>query len=132
MLNTPRSLSRRQKISIMVALDAACLPLLFYMALCLRGGALVAPDKAVLGAGLLVSIACLIALGFSGLYLSVIRFLDARILMRAASGLLAVLVFSHAAFSIAVPELQLAALWIFGSLAFSYVAITRFLARTLL
>jgi FlaA1/EpsC-like NDP-sugar epimerase len=131
MPNPIRTLDRSQKIAIMVALDAVCLPALFYLALCLRSSELVPLHVTAVAAGLFVSVGCVLALGLSGLYLSIIRFLDARILMRAASGLLAVLVLAHAVLH-AISDFPLAALWIFGSMAFSYVAITRFFARSLL
>ncbi|MEO8081386.1 MAG: hypothetical protein ABI641_12710, partial [Caldimonas sp.] len=126
------SLTRSQKITLMVALDAICLPGLFYMAICLRNGAVSPPASTDVLFGGFTAVACVAALGQSGLYLSVVRYLDSRIIMRAATGLLVVVVLVHAAAMLLSLDFRLAALWIFGSLAFSYVAITRFFARTVL
>jgi len=127
-------MNRRQKTAIMIAFDVAWLPLIFYISLCLRTGVWYQPDWTTVILALLVSGSCIVALGFTGLYRSVIRFLDLKIIVKAAIALCLVLIVDYLLLRAVggVAGFPRTALGIFFALSLCYIAVARALARSFL
>lgn len=129
----PASLSRRQKIVLMIAADLLALPLCFTLALLLRAG----NDELILQYGALPPLfiaACTIPVfSFSGLYRTVVRFIDLKVLWVAGVSLAALVALTYGvSFVTNDSRLPRAGLLIYWFIAFAYVVISRFLIRATL
>jgi FlaA1/EpsC-like NDP-sugar epimerase len=126
-------LSPRVKFLVMVGADAVFLPLAMLVSVGLRMGSMeTALDTALTVQGLL-ALLTLPVLGVAGLYRTVVRYIDLRVLAAAciALGLVVLLVFA-AALTFNVHVLPRSALLIYWFVAFAYVVTSRFIARALL
>ena len=127
------ALGPRAKLALMAGSDALFLPLCLLTALGLRLGsfdAALAGDRLVL---LALSWLALPVLGYAGLYRTVVRHLDIRVIMAACLALGAlVLTLYVAALSIGFDVIPRSVLFIFWFVAFAYVITSRFAARALL
>ncbi|MEO8080999.1 MAG: nucleoside-diphosphate sugar epimerase/dehydratase [Caldimonas sp.] len=127
------ALSPRTKVAIMIGGDALFLPLCMFTSVAFRLGSIEgALDTAPLfqiGLGLLT----LPALGIVGLYRTVVRYIDLRVLVASSAALAAVVLFvSGLAWALQASVLPRSALPIFWFVAFAYVVTSRFIARALL
>jgi FlaA1/EpsC-like NDP-sugar epimerase len=127
------ALPPRAKIWVMIAGDALFLPLCMLASMALRLGsissALDTAPRAQLGFALLA----LPALGVAGLYRTVVRYIDLRVLAAASASLGAVVLLVYAsAVVLGVQSLPRSAILIFWFVAFAYVVSSRFIARSLL
>lgn len=126
-------LPRRSKVLLMVATDVIVLPLCFSLALLLRRG-----DAELLiqyGALPPLTIAALTipVLYLSGLYRTVVRYIDIKVLWLSGISLATLIALTYfVSLSIQQEYLPRTGLLIYWFIAFSYVVISRFLARTLL
>ncbi len=126
-------LSPQAKVCVMIGGDAIFLPLCMLLSVALRMGSI--PD-AVETAPLVQVVLALLTLpvlGAAGLYRTVVRYIDLRVLA-AASGALAVVVLMvyGLALTFEVRVLPRSSLLIYWFVAFAYVVTSRFLARALL
>ena len=88
-------LSPRAKMGVMIGGDALCLPLCMFAAVALRVGSLEAALATAPALQFMLAWLTLPVLGAAGLYRTVVRYIDLRVLA-AASGALAVVVLIHA------------------------------------
>ena len=126
-------LPSRAKVVLMVGGDALCLPICMLIAVSLRLGSF----KAGLETGLLAQIAlawlAIPALGAAGLYRTVVRYIDLRVLLAASVALaVAVLITYGIAFAVGFGVLPRSAIISFWFEAFAYVVTSRFLVRAML
>jgi FlaA1/EpsC-like NDP-sugar epimerase len=126
-------LSPRAKVWVMIGGDALFLPLCMFAAMAFRIGSLSDAFASAPAVQVLLALLTLPVLGAAGLYRTVVRYIDLRVLA-AASGALAVVVLAVFALAIAlqVHVLPRSALLIFWFVAFAYVVTSRFVARALL
>ena len=126
-------LSPRAKVWVMIGGDALFLPFCMFASVSFRLGALEAALSTAPSLQILLAWLTLPVLGFAGLYRTVVRYIDLRVLA-AASGALAVVVLLVFVLAMAfqVHVLPRSALLIFWFVAFAYVVTSRFVARTLL
>jgi len=127
------SLSRRQKIVLMMTVDLLALPLCFALALLLRSG----NQELIVQYGLLPPLfiaACTIPVfSFSGLYRTVLRYIDLKVLWAAGISMAAMVGLTYAvSFLMNDSRLPRAGLLIYWFIAFAYVVISRFLIRAML
>ena len=125
--------SPRAKVWIMVGGDALFLPLCMMASVAFRLGSVSGALETAPWAQIGIALLALPALAKAGLYRTVVRYIDLRVLAAASASLAAVvlLVFALAVFS-GVHFLPLSALLIFWFVAFTYVITSRFVARSLL
>ena len=127
------ALSPGTKVAVMIGRDAVFLPLCMVLAVAFRLGSL---DSAVHMAPhiqIVVALLALPALGIAGLYRTVVRYIDLRVIVASSAALAAVvLVLSALAWFFEVVVLPRSALPIFWFVAFAYVVTSRFIARALL
>ena len=126
-------LSPRAKMGVMIGGDALCLPLCMFAAVALRVGSLEAALATAPALQFMLAWLTLPVLGAAGLYRTVVRYIDLRVLA-AASGALAVVVLFvfMLALVFQVHVLPRSALLVFWFVAFCYVVTSRFVARGLL
>jgi len=126
-------LSPTRKVAVMIGGDALFLPICMLGSVALRQGSL---DEALTTAPLLQLLLAwltLPVLGFAGLYRTVVRYIDLRVLAAASSALAAVVgVVYLMAVMLQVHVLPRSSLLIFWFIAFAYVVTSRFVARSLL
>jgi FlaA1/EpsC-like NDP-sugar epimerase len=127
------ALPPRVKVWVMLGGDALFLPLCMLASVSLRlgsiGDALQTAPRAQLGFALLA----LPALGMAGLYRTVVRYIDLRVLAAASASLAAVVLLVYAsAVAFGLQMLPRSALLMFWFIAFAYVVSSRFVARSLL
>jgi FlaA1/EpsC-like NDP-sugar epimerase len=123
----------RIKLSIMVGGDALFLPLCMLASTSLRLGSLRAAVDTALFAQVALALSALPALAIAGLYSTVVRYIDLRVLAASSASLAGVvLLFYSSAVLFSVQVLPRSALLIFWFVAFAYVVSSRFVARTLL
>ena len=127
------ALSRRSKVALMVTADLLVLPLCFSLALLLRKG-----DTGLLnqyGAlpPLAIALLTIPVFYFSGLYRTVLRYIDLKVLWVSGLSLAALISLTYFV-SVLIQDdyLPRTGLLIYWFVAFSYVVISRFLARALL
>ncbi len=127
------ALSPQTKFAIMVGGDAVFLPLCMLAAVALRLGSVQAAIDMALGVQIGLALVALPALGLAGLYRTVVRYIDLRVLVSSSAALAGVvLVVWGAAFAMHVSVLPRSAFAIFWFVAFAYVVTSRFIARGLL
>jgi len=126
-------LSPRAKIWVMVGGDAVMLPLCMIAAVTLRLGDLDLAANTSLGLQVLMAWVTLPVLGAAGLYRTVVRYIDLRVLASASIALgIEVLLFYGVALMLNFSAFPRSALLIFWFIAFAYVVTSRFVARSLL
>ncbi len=127
------ALSPQTKVAIMIGGDAVFLPLCMFLAVAFRLGSL---ESALDMAPLLqigIALLALPALGVVGLYRTVVRYIDLRVLVASSAALATVVLsVSALAWALQVVVLPRSALPIFWFVAFAYVVTSRFIARALL
>ncbi|MEO6361697.1 MAG: nucleoside-diphosphate sugar epimerase/dehydratase [Caldimonas sp.] len=127
------ALSPGAKVAIMIGGDALFLPVCMLAAVSLRLGSI---EQALdMAPGLQVALALLTlpALGIAGLYRTVVRYIDLRVLVASSAALAAVvLMLLSFAWATEVTVLPRSALPVFWFVAFAYVVTSRFIARALL
>jgi FlaA1/EpsC-like NDP-sugar epimerase len=126
-------LSPRAKVWFMVGGDAVFLPLCMLASVSFRLGSPAAALDTALGVQILLALLTLPVLAVAGLYRTVVRYIDLRVLASASGALaVAVLIVFGIAVAFGLDALPRSALLIFWFVAFAYVVTSRFVARTLL
>ena len=127
------ALSARAKVAIMIGGDAVFLPLCMLIAVAFRLGSLEGALQTAPGIQICVALLALPALGIAGLYRTVVRYIDLRVLVASSAALAAVVLsVSALAWALQVVVLPRSALPIFWFVAFAYVVTSRFIARAML
>ena len=126
-------MSPRAKMWVMIGGDAVFLPLCMLASVSFRLGSLGSALDTALHVQVMLALLTLPVLGIAGLYRTVVRYIDLRVLAAASASLAVVvlLVFSLALL-FQVQVLPRSALLIFWFVAFAYVVTSRFVARALL
>ena len=127
------TLSPLTKVAIMIGGDAVFLPICMFLAVAFRlGSASSALEMAPL-VQICIALLALPALGIVGLYRTVVRYIDLRVLVASSVALATVVVSVSALFwAMELIVLPRSALPIFWFVAFAYVVTSRFIARALL
>ena len=127
------TLSARVKFLVMIGADAVFLPIAMLVSVGLRMGSMELAFDTALVVQIALALLTLPVLGVAGLYRTVVRYIDLRVLAAAciALGLVVLLVFA-AALAFNVHVLPRSALLIYWFVAFAYVVTSRFIARALL
>ena len=126
-------LSPRSKLMVMVGIDALFLPMCALTSVALRMGSLEAALLTSPLTPIFVGLLTLPVLGFAGLYRTVVRYIDLRVIAAASLALaIAVLVTFGLTLTSNVLTLPRSALLIYWFIAFAYVITSRFVARALL
>ena len=122
-----------RKLAIMIGGDAIFLPVCMIAAVGVRLGSLQQALQNELGLQILIGLLTLPVLGAAGLYRTVVRYIDLRVLF-ASSASLAVVVLAMFGLAMAfdVHLLPRSSLLMYWFVAFTYVVISRFMARSLL
>ena len=127
------NLPARGKLILMIGGDAVFLPLCLLASMALRLGSL---DQALRTAPLVqltLGLLTLPVLGYAGLYRTVVRYIDIRVVVRSCLSLAAaVLIMYGLALALDVHIIPRAALLMYWFVAFTYVITSRFIARSLL
>ena len=126
-------LSPRAKVWVMIGGDAVFLPLCMLASVAFRLGSIESALDTSPGIQIALALLALPVLAVAGLYRTVVRYIDLRVLAAASAALAVVvlLVYGGAvAFNLHV--LPRSALLIFWFVAFAYVVTSRFVARSLL
>ena len=126
-------LSPQAKFAVMICGDAVFLPLCMLMSVALRRGSVESALETALIVQMLLAWLTLPVLGAAGLYRTVVRYIDLRVLAAASAALgVVVLMVFALALALQVKVLPRSALLIYWFVAFAYVVTSRFIARTLL
>lgn len=121
------------KAALLVAGDAIFLPLCMLMSVTLRLGSLDEALHTALFSQVVFAWLAVPVLMVAGLYRSVMRYVDLRVLARCSGALAAVVILVNILIQVAdVKTLPRAAMLIFWFITFAYVLSSRFLARALL
>ena len=127
------ALSPRTKLAVMVGADALFLPLFLFAAIVMRLGSVGAAANTAPLVLLVIGWMTLPILGVAGLYRTVVRYIDLRVIAASSLALAAVVL---AMFGLAlvfdVHVIPRSALLIYWFVAFTYVITSRFIARVLL
>ena len=127
------ALSPRAKFAIMIGGDAIFLPLCMFAAVSLRLGSIEAATEMAPALQVALALLTIPALGVAGLYRTVVRYIDLRVLVASSAALAAVvLIVLGFAWATQLTALPRSALPIFWFVAFAYVVTSRFIARALL
>ncbi len=127
------SLSRRQKIVLMMTVDLLALPLCFALALLLRSGDRELIVQYGIWPPLFIAASTIPVFSFSGLYRTVLRYIDLKVLWVAGVSMAAMVGLTYGvSFLINDSRLPRAGLLIYWFIAFAYVVISRFLIRAIL
>jgi FlaA1/EpsC-like NDP-sugar epimerase len=127
------ALSAQTKVAIMIGGDALFLPLCMLAAVAFRLGSIRAAIETALGVQIGLALLTLPALAVAGLYRTVVRYIDLRVLVASSAALAGVVLLVWGlAFAMQVTVLPRSALAIFWFVAFAYVVTSRFIARALL
>ncbi len=126
-------LSPRAKVCVMIGGDAIFLPLCMFAAMAFRTGSFTVAFDTALTLQVLLAWLALPVLGAAGLYRTVVRYIDLRVLAASSAALAVVVLMVFAlAMVFQVRTLPRSALLIFWFVAFAYVVTSRFVARALL
>ncbi len=126
-------LSPRVKMMVMIGCDALFLPLCMLAAVAFRLGSLGNAFETTPGLQLSLAWLALPVLGAAGLYRTVVRYIDLRVLAASSAALAVVVLMVYGlARLFAVEALPRSAVLIFWFVAFAYVVTSRFVARSLL
>jgi len=127
------SLSPRKKLAVMIGGDALFLPLCVIASVALRLGSLDGALQTGLEMQCILGLLALPVLGLAGLYRTVVRYIDLRVLVASSLALAAVaLGMCRLANALNVMLIPRSSLLIFWFVAFTYVITSRFIARALL
>ena len=127
------ALSPQVKFAIMIGGDAIFLPLCMFTAVAFRLGSIDAATEMAPVVQIGLALLTLPALGVAGLYRTVVRYIDLRVLVASSAALAAVvLILLALAAALQLTVLPRSALPIFWFVAFAYVVTSRFIARALL
>ena len=127
------NLSSQAKVWIMIGGDAVFLPLCMFASVAFRLGSLETAFQTAPFVQIVLAWLTLPVLGVAGLYRTVVRYIDLRVLVAASAALaIAVLLVFTLALSFGVATLPWSALLIFWFVAFAYVVTSRFVTRSLL
>ena len=127
------ALPPRDKLLLMVGTDALLLPLCLQLAVSLRLGGSMAGTLVLLLASLAIGWLTIPVLAYSGLYRTVVRHLDLRVILRSCLALGAVVLGVYVlALFLGINMLPRSALLIYWFIAFAYVITSRFSARAVL
>lgn len=127
------SLSSRNKLIVMIGIDALFLPLCLMAAVTLRLGSFVGALNMAPGIQVVLGLTTLPFLGAAGLYRTVVRHIDLRVLVASGVSLAAVILTIYGiAHSLDLSVVPRSSLLIFWFTAFAYVVTSRFIARSLL
>jgi FlaA1/EpsC-like NDP-sugar epimerase len=126
-------LSPRVKFLVMIGGDALFLPLCMFASVAFRLGSLSAALDTAPWVQITLALLTLPVLGVAGLYRTVVRYIDLRVLAAVSAALAAVVLLVFAlAITLQVHWLPRSSLLIYWFVAFAYVVTSRFVARTLL
>ncbi|MEO8527031.1 MAG: nucleoside-diphosphate sugar epimerase/dehydratase [Caldimonas sp.] len=127
------ALSPQTKFAIMLGGDAVFLPLCMLIAVAFRLGSIESAIGMAPVVQVCLALLTLPALGVAGLYRTVVRYIDLRVVVASSAALAAVVfVASVLAWAFQLTLLPRSALPIFWFVAFAYVITSRFIARALL
>lgn len=127
------AVSPRGKMLIMVGSDAVCLTVCMMLAVALRLGSFLSILETSPGLQVAFALLTLPALAVAGLYRTVVRYIDLRVLLASGTALGAVVLgFYLLALAMDVRLLPRSSLLIYWFIAFAYVVTSRFVARSLL
>jgi FlaA1/EpsC-like NDP-sugar epimerase len=127
------ALSPRAKLAVMIGADAVFLPLFLFAAIVMRLGSVEAAAKTAPLVLLAIGWATLPVLGMAGLYRTVVRYIDLRVIAASSLALAAVVLLMFSlALVLDVHVVPRSALLIYWFVAFTYVITSRFIARVLL
>ncbi|MGZ5236277.1 MAG: polysaccharide biosynthesis protein [Caldimonas sp.] len=127
------ALSPQTKVAIMIGGDALFLPLCMLVAVAFRLGSVEQALATAPAVQVFLALLTLPALGVAGLYRTVVRYIDLRVLVASSAALAAVVLgASLFAWMLQLTVLPRSALPIFWFVAFAYVVTSRFIARALL
>ncbi|MGZ5217810.1 MAG: polysaccharide biosynthesis protein [Caldimonas sp.] len=127
------ALSPQTKVAIMIGGDALFLPLCMLVAVAFRLGSVEQALATAPVVQIFLALLTLPALGVAGLYRTVVRYIDLRVLVASSAALAAVVLgASLFAWMFQLTVLPRSALPIFWFVAFAYVVTSRFIARALL
>jgi FlaA1/EpsC-like NDP-sugar epimerase len=126
-------LAPKKKLALLLGTDGVLLPLCACVALLLSNYGAADINLADIGLFLLVSTTTQVVLYFTGLYRSVVRFIDLRAVTRTAFGLVVnVLLLQALVLILSPPGIPMTAPAIYWFVAFTYLMTTRFYGRSLL
>jgi len=121
------------KAFALMASDAICLPLCMFTSVVLRLGSFEDALKTALPAQIVLALLAIPVLGAAGLYRSVLRFMDLRVLGSSSAALAVVVLLVYGlSRSFNFDMLPRSSILIFWFIAFAYVVISRYLVRSLL
>src|SRR5664279_165181 len=127
------ALSPQSKFAIMIGGDAVFLPLCMLTAVAFRLGSIESALDTAPVVQVCLALLTLPALGVAGLYRTVVRYIDLRVIVASSAALATVvLVASLLAWAFQLTLLPRSALPMFWFVAFAYVITSRFIARALL
>ena len=121
------------KLALMIGGDAVFLPLCLLASLAMRLGSLEQALATAPQIQLILGLLTLPVLGYVGLYRTVVRYIDIRVVVRSCLSLAAVVLLMYTlALVFDVRIIPRAALLVYWFVAFTYVITSRFIARALL
>jgi FlaA1/EpsC-like NDP-sugar epimerase len=127
------ALSPRVKLAVMIGADAIFLPLFLFGAIVMRLGSFSAAALTEPVVLLAIGWLTLPVLGVAGLYRTVVRYIDLRVIAASSLALAAVVLLAFSlALAFDVHVIPRSALLIYWFVAFTYVITSRFIARVLL
>lgn len=125
--------STSAKFWMILGADAVFLPLCMILAVALRLGSIEGALQMAPGMQIFLGLMTLPVLGMAGLYRSVLRYLDLRVVVAASAALAGVVLLVYgAALGLQVTLVPRSSVLIFAFIAFAYVVSSRFLASALL
>ncbi len=127
------ALSPRAKLAVMIGADALFLPLFLFAAIVMRLGSVEAAANTAPWVLVAIGWMTLPILGMAGLYRTVVRYIDLRVIAASSLALAAVVLVTFGmALVFDVHVIPRSALLIYWFVAFTYVITSRFIARVLL
>lgn len=127
------ALPRRRKVALMLSADLVALPMCFAFALFLRAGNFELLVQYGITPPLIIAACTIPVFSLSGLYRTVVRYFDLRVLWITGASLACLVGLTYAlSFLVHLDRLPRTGLLIYWFIAFAYVVISRFVARALL
>ncbi|CAG9177284.1 UDP-N-acetyl-alpha-D-glucosamine C6 dehydratase [Cupriavidus laharis] len=127
------ALPRRRKVALMLSADLLALPMCFAFALFLRAGNFDLLVQYGITPPLIIAACTIPIFSLSGLYRTVVRYFDLRVLWTTGTSLACLVGLTYAlSFLVHLDRLPRTGLLIYWFIAFAYVVISRFVARALL
>jgi FlaA1/EpsC-like NDP-sugar epimerase len=127
------ALPRRRKVALMLSADLIALPLCFAFALFLRAGNFELLIQYGITPPLIIAACTIPVFSLSGLYRTVVRYFDLRVLWITGTSLACLVGLTYAlSFLVHLDRLPRTGLLIYWFIAFAYIVISRFVARALL